>query len=154
MKKILIIGSVIMALSFSGCANFGNSTALAGNKIANEKLSKSDSPIRYKAIESQYGVSHKPYLIGKVTPSVASEMLKKDTLKLIMQKEGTKDIELIQIRYVSQSANPTSFKEIWVVKINSDNALHGHTVRFTQSPNGGVDILLIYSSRVFQSMLK
>jgi len=153
MKKTLIIGSVVMALGFSGCANFGNSTALAGNKIANKRLAEQDAPIRYKAIESKNGVSHEPYLVGKIAPSVASKLLKKDTLNLIMQKEKTRDIELMQTRYVSHSSNPTTYKEVWVVRIKSDNSFHGHTVRFTNSPKGGVDILLLHSSRVFEEML-
>ncbi|WP_373004161.1 hypothetical protein [Sulfurimonas sp.] len=143
-----------MALSFSGCANFGNSTAIAGNKIANENLSKSDSPVRYEAIEHKNGVTHKPHLVGKISKSVADLQLKQDTLNLIILKEETQKIELVQTRYVIHRLSPMTYKEVWIVRNKTNNVLHGHTVYFTQATEGGVDIKLAGSSIVFESMLK
>lgn len=68
MKTKVLIGSLLLMTFIVGCSGLGNSTALAGVKIANEKLEKDDSPIRYVANESQDGISFQAYLIGKATP--------------------------------------------------------------------------------------
>lgn len=154
MKIKVLIGSLLLITFIVGCSGIGNSTALAGVKIANEKLEKDNSPIRYVANESQYGVSFQPYLIGKIAPSIADFVLKNDALKLIMQKENTQDIELVQTRFVSHSSDPVSFKEVWVVKRTKDNELHAHSIQFIQSPQSGTDIKLSGAARAFEEMLK
>jgi len=152
MKNIsLSILLLAINISISGC---GNSTGLAGTKIANESLAESDSPTRYKAIEHKSGVTHKPYLIGKISNSVADVRLKQDTLNLIMLKEETQEIELVQTRYVIHRWNPMTYKEVWVIRNKTNDALHAHTVYFTQATQGGVDIRLAGSSIVFEPMLK
>lgn len=153
MKKRVLIGSLAVMLGLAGCAGFGNSTALAGLRIANDKLETEDSPVRYEGTESEYGVSYHPRLIGQVAPSVAASTLKTDTLQLIMQKEDTREIELLQTRFVNRNPDPLTYKEVWVIK-RGDNQLHAHTILFAQSPQGGTDIQLTGAANVFVEMLK
>ncbi|HEY9204257.1 MAG TPA: hypothetical protein VIM82_07985 [Sulfurimonas sp.] len=159
MKKI-IIGALIALVGLvglvglSGCSGWKNSSALLGVKIANEQLEKDNSPVRYTGVESEYGVSSKPYLLGKITPSVADPLLKKDVLKLIMKKEEVQSVELMQTRFLSRSLDPLTYYEIWVIKRVDDNVLHAHTVQLRNSPQGGVDIVLLGAARVFEEMLK
>jgi hypothetical protein len=152
--KKIIVCSLIVLMSLSGCSGWKNSSALLGVKIANEQLEKDNSPVRYTGVESEYGVSSKPYLLGKITPSVADPLLKKDVLQLIMKKEEAQNIELIQTRFLARSINPITYYEIWVIKRGDENALHAHTVQLTNSPQGGVDIVLLGAARVFEEMLK
>lgn len=153
MKKI-IIGALVALVGLSGCSGWKNSSALLGVKIANEQLEKDNSPVRYTGVESEYGVSSKPYLLGKITPSVADPLLKKDVLKLIMKKEEVQSVELMQTRFLSRSLDPLTYYEIWVIKRVDDNVLHAHTVQLRNSPQGGVDIVLLGAARVFKEMLK
>jgi uncharacterized protein YceK len=153
MKKIIVI-SLIVLIGLSGCSGWRNSTGLLGTKIANNQLSEQNSPIRYTSVESEYGVSSQPYLLGKIAPSVADTLLKTDVLNLIKKKEDTQNIKLVQTRFLSRNINPLTFYEIWVIKRGDDNDLHAYTVQLKNSSQGGVDIVLQGAARVFENTLK
>lgn len=153
MKKI-IISALIALVSLTGCSGWKNSTGLLGVKMANEQLAKDNSPVRYTSVESEYGVSSQPYLLGKIAPSVADSVLKKDVLKLIKQKEDTSNISLVQTRFLSRKLAPFTVHEIWIIKREDNNDLHAHTVQLQNSPQGGVDIVLLGAARVYENMLK
>ena len=152
MKKI-IIGALIAFISLTGCSGWKNSTGLLGVKMANEQLAKDNSPVRYTSTESEYGISSQPYLLGKIAPSVADGVLKQDVLKLIMQKEGTPDIKLVQTRFLNKKVNPFTVYEIWIIKREDNNDLHAYTIKLTNSPQGGVDIILLGAAIVYENML-
>ena len=153
MKKI-IIGALIALMSLTGCSGWKNSTGLLGVKMANEKLAQDSSPVRYTSEESEYGVNSQPYLLGKISSSVADAVLKQDVLKLIMQKENTSNITLVQTRFLSKKVDPFTVYEIWIIKGKENNDLDAYTVKLINSPQGGVDIILLGAARVYKDMLK
>jgi len=97
------------------------------------------------------GVNFNPYLLGRVAPSAANQILMNDVLNGIKQKDGDKSTSLIQVRRIAQA--PNSVKEGWVVR-NDQGNLFGYTVNFVVSPKGGTNISISRGYKVFEQMLK
>lgn len=155
MKKnsLNIILCFFVVLSFYGCANLKNGTAISAVNQQNKKLKKDDAPIRLKYKEYDGGIIYNPYLIGTIAPTVADSLLMKDTLNAIKRKTKDKATSLIQTRFVTSSKAPTSIKEVWVVK-NEKDKMYAYLINFVVSPVGGTDTYIHGGDIVFKEMLK
>ena len=153
---IKIIFFVLMAATINACDGINHSTAINGIEYKNEQLKELDAPIRIAYKEGKEGVSYHPYLLGKISHSVATNpqapTLMRDTLKSIWEKGKNKSVTLVQTRHLVYNSKEVDVKEVWVIK-TEDNDMYAYTVSFKQVGDG-VDIYLSKGYKVFDPMLK
>jgi hypothetical protein len=133
-----LLFSIFIILVLFGCASTSVHNAVDD---INKKLEQDGSPYRWTSKDVNGGVAMEKYPLGRVTPTVADPVLKKDIENLIIKAEsgeGESGGKIIETRLLKQDA--TSTTETWLVE-RADGRQVAYTIKMTPAGEG-VDINL------------